>query len=73
MAAHERRRATCRLLLADFVTEVSLFLTSPLSLCCRFTIDPKEKLLAIQLTQGATARVQSRHLFKNLVYGALVE
>lgn len=38
-----------------------------------FTIDPKEKLLAIQLTQGATARVQSRHLFKNLVYGAMVE
>jgi CubicO group peptidase (beta-lactamase class C family) len=38
-----------------------------------FTIDPKEKLVAIQLTQGATARVQSRHLFKNLVYGAMVE
>jgi CubicO group peptidase (beta-lactamase class C family) len=38
-----------------------------------FTIDPKEKLVAIQLTQGATARLQSRHLFKNLVYGAMVE
>lgn len=38
-----------------------------------FSIDPKEQLVFIQLTQGPTARVQSRHLFKNLVYGALVE
>jgi CubicO group peptidase (beta-lactamase class C family) len=38
-----------------------------------FTIDPKEQLVAIQLTTGATARLQSRHLFKNLVYGAMVE
>jgi CubicO group peptidase (beta-lactamase class C family) len=38
-----------------------------------FTIDPKEELVAILLTTGATPRVQSRHLFKNLVYGAIVE
>lgn len=38
-----------------------------------FSIDPKEQLVFIQLTQGPSARVQSRHLFKNLVYGALVE
>jgi CubicO group peptidase (beta-lactamase class C family) len=38
-----------------------------------FTIDPKEQLVAVQLTQGATPRLQSRHLFKNLVYGAMVE
>jgi len=38
-----------------------------------FTIDPKEQMVAIILTQGATARLQSRHLFKNLVYGAMVE
>jgi CubicO group peptidase (beta-lactamase class C family) len=38
-----------------------------------FTIDPKEQMVAIQLTQGASARLQSRHLFKNLVYGAMVE
>lgn len=37
-----------------------------------FTIDPREKLVAVQLTQGAEQRLQSRHLFKNLVYGALV-
>ncbi|MFM9941487.1 MAG: serine hydrolase domain-containing protein [Hyphomicrobiaceae bacterium] len=38
-----------------------------------FTIDPREKLVAIQMTQGAAQRLQSRHLFKNLVYGALVQ
>ena len=38
-----------------------------------FTIDPKEQLVAIQLTQGATPRLHSRHLFKNLIYGAMVE
>jgi CubicO group peptidase (beta-lactamase class C family) len=38
-----------------------------------FTIDPKEQLVAIQLTQGGAQRLQSRHLFKNLVYGAMVE
>ncbi len=38
-----------------------------------FTIDPKEQLVAIQLTQGGAQRLQSRHLFKNLVYGAMVD
>jgi CubicO group peptidase (beta-lactamase class C family) len=38
-----------------------------------FTIDPKEQLVAIQLTQGATPRLQSRLLFKNLIYGAMVQ
>jgi CubicO group peptidase (beta-lactamase class C family) len=38
-----------------------------------FTIDPKEHLVAIQLNTGASTRLQSRHLFKNLVYGAMVE
>jgi CubicO group peptidase (beta-lactamase class C family) len=38
-----------------------------------FTIDPKEQIVAILMTQGATPRLQSRHLIKNLVYGALVE
>ena len=36
-----------------------------------FTIDPREKLLAIQLTQGAAARLRSRIMFKSLVYGAM--
>ena len=34
---------------------------------------PKERLVFIQLTQGASARLHSRHLFKNLVYGAVIE
>lgn len=38
-----------------------------------FTIDPKEQLVAVQLTQGATPRLHSRHLFKNLIYGAMME
>ncbi len=38
-----------------------------------FWIDPREQLLAIQMTQGAAGRLQSRMLFKNLVYGALVK
>jgi CubicO group peptidase (beta-lactamase class C family) len=38
-----------------------------------FTIDPKEKLVAIQLTQGASTRLRSRILFKNLIYGAMVD
>jgi CubicO group peptidase (beta-lactamase class C family) len=38
-----------------------------------FTIDPKEKLVAVIMTQGATPRLQSRHLFKNLIYGAMME
>lgn len=38
-----------------------------------FTIDTKEKLVAVIMTQGGTPRLQSRHLFKNLVYGAMME
>jgi CubicO group peptidase (beta-lactamase class C family) len=38
-----------------------------------FTIDPKEQLVAVMLTQGGTARLQSRLLFKNLIYGAMVQ
>ena len=38
-----------------------------------FTIDPREGLVAIQMTQGAAPRLQSRHLFKNLIYAAMVE
>ncbi|BAT59230.1 esterase EstB [Variibacter gotjawalensis] len=38
-----------------------------------FTIDPREKIVAIQLSQGATTRIRSRMLFKNLVYGAIVK
>ena len=38
-----------------------------------FTIDPREQLVAVQLTQGPTPRSHSRHLFKNLIYGAMVD
>ena len=38
-----------------------------------FTIDPREQLVAILQTQAGGPRLQSRHLFKNLVYGAMVE
>ncbi|MGA7323075.1 MAG: serine hydrolase domain-containing protein [Rhodomicrobium sp.] len=38
-----------------------------------FFIDPKEELVAIQLTQGAKSRLESRLLFKNLVYAAIVQ
>lgn len=38
-----------------------------------FTIDPKEQMVAVQLTQGPTPRGHSRHLFKNLIYGAMVD
>lgn len=38
-----------------------------------FFIDPKEELVAIQLTQGAKSRLESRLLFKNLVYAAIVK
>jgi CubicO group peptidase (beta-lactamase class C family) len=37
-----------------------------------FWIDPKEKLVGILMTQGPSTRVQTRMLYKNLVYGALV-
>jgi CubicO group peptidase (beta-lactamase class C family) len=37
-----------------------------------FWIDPKEKLVGILMTQGPSTRVQTRMLYKGLVYGALV-
>ena len=38
-----------------------------------FWIDPKEKLVGILMAQGPSTRVQTRMLYKNLVYGALVK
>ncbi len=38
-----------------------------------FTIDPAEHLVAILMTQGPSSRIHTRMLFKNLVYGAMVE
>jgi CubicO group peptidase (beta-lactamase class C family) len=38
-----------------------------------FTIDPKESLVAILMAQGPSNRTHTRMLFKNLVYGALVQ
>jgi CubicO group peptidase (beta-lactamase class C family) len=38
-----------------------------------FTIDRAEGLVGILMAQGPSARVQTRMLFKNLVYGAMVE
>lgn len=38
-----------------------------------FTIDPAEHLVAILMSQGPASRVHTRMLFKNLVYGAMVE
>lgn len=38
-----------------------------------FWIDPKEKLVGIFMAQGPSTRVQTRMLYKNLVYGALVK
>jgi CubicO group peptidase (beta-lactamase class C family) len=38
-----------------------------------FSIDPKEQLIMIILNTGAKARLQTRYLLKNVVYGALVE
>jgi CubicO group peptidase (beta-lactamase class C family) len=38
-----------------------------------FTIDRAEGLVGILMAQGPTNRVQTRMLFKNLVYGAMVE
>jgi CubicO group peptidase (beta-lactamase class C family) len=37
-----------------------------------FWIDPKEKLVGIFMAQGPSTRVQTRMLYKGLVYGALV-
>ncbi len=38
-----------------------------------FWIDPKEKLVGILMSQSPSNRVQTRMLYKNLVYGALVK
>jgi CubicO group peptidase (beta-lactamase class C family) len=38
-----------------------------------FWIDPKEKLVGILMAQGPSNRVHTRMLYKNLVYGALVQ
>jgi CubicO group peptidase (beta-lactamase class C family) len=37
-----------------------------------FWIDPKEKLVGILMAQGPSNRIHTRMLYKNLVYGALV-
>jgi CubicO group peptidase (beta-lactamase class C family) len=38
-----------------------------------FWIDPKEKLVGILMAQGPSFRGQTRMLYKDLVYGALVK
>jgi CubicO group peptidase (beta-lactamase class C family) len=38
-----------------------------------FTIDPAQKLVGVFMAQGPSNRVHTRMLFKNLVYGALVD
>ena len=38
-----------------------------------FTIDPKEKIVAVFLSAGPNTRLHSRFLFKNLLYASLVE
>lgn len=38
-----------------------------------FTIDPKEKIVAVFMAAAPTPRLHTRFLFKNLVYGALVD
>jgi CubicO group peptidase (beta-lactamase class C family) len=38
-----------------------------------FTIDRAEALVAILMTQGPSSRIHTRTLFKDLVYGAMVE
>jgi CubicO group peptidase (beta-lactamase class C family) len=38
-----------------------------------FTIDPKEQLVAVFMAQGPSNRVHTRMLFKNLIYGAMIE
>jgi CubicO group peptidase (beta-lactamase class C family) len=37
-----------------------------------FTIDPKEKIVGVFMAQAPTPRLHTRFLFKNLLYGALV-
>jgi hypothetical protein len=38
-----------------------------------FTIDPKEKIVGILLTAAPSTRLHTRFLFKNLLYGGLVD
>ena len=38
-----------------------------------FTIDPKEQIVGIFMAQAPTPRMHTRFLFKNLLYGALVQ
>lgn len=38
-----------------------------------FTVDPKEKIVGVFLAAGPSTRQHTRFLFKNLLYGALVE
>jgi CubicO group peptidase (beta-lactamase class C family) len=38
-----------------------------------FWIDPKERLVGVLMAQSPSHRVQTRMLYKNLVYGAIVE
>jgi CubicO group peptidase (beta-lactamase class C family) len=38
-----------------------------------FWIDPRERLVGVLMAQGPSNRVHTRMLYKNLVYGALVE
>lgn len=38
-----------------------------------FTIDPKEKLVAVFMAQAPSTRFQMRFLFKDLVYGAMIK
>ncbi len=38
-----------------------------------FTIDPKEKIVGVFLSQGPNTRQRTRFLFKSLLYGALVD
>jgi hypothetical protein len=37
-----------------------------------FTIDRREGVVGIIMTQGPSTRLHSRMLFKNLIYGAMV-
>jgi len=38
-----------------------------------FTIDPKEQLVAVLMAQGPSNRIHTRMLFKNLIYGAMID
>jgi CubicO group peptidase (beta-lactamase class C family) len=38
-----------------------------------FTIDPKERLVGVFMAQAPTPRLHTRFLFKNLIYGAMVQ